>query len=259
MSKVIAIVNEKGGVGKTTTATTTSYLLGKQGKKVLLIDFDGQANSTMIMSDKNPNEIEITISTLINKVITKESLSSKEDYIIKNKGIDLIPANSNLFTLERNLCNINFREYILQSLIDEIKDGYDYVIIDCMPQIGTPMINVMMASDSLIIPTQAEILSAKGLSELVKHYLTIKNVNKKLSIDGILITMDNKNTIASKEVKKILNESFKQHINIFETVIPRSTKVAEANIYKQTICEYMPENQVSKAYEQLIQEMMKIE
>ncbi len=259
MSKVIAIVNEKGGVGKTTTATTISYLLGKQGKKVLLIDFDGQANSTMIMGDKNPNEIEITISTLINKVITKDSLPQKEDYIIKNKGIDLIPANSNLFTLERNLCNINFREYILQSLIDEIKIDYDYIIIDCMPQIGTPMINVMMASDSLIIPTQAEILSAKGLSELVKHYLTIKNINRKLSIDGILITMDTKNTIASKEVKKILNESFKQHINIFDIVIPRSTKVSEANIYKQTICEYMPENAVSKAYEQLVQEMMKIE
>ena len=259
MSKVIAIVNEKGGVGKTTTATTISYLLGKQGKKVLLIDFDGQANSTMIMGDKNPNEIETTISTLINKVITKESLPPKEDYIIKNKGIDLIPANSNLFTLERNLCNINFREYILQSLINEIKIDYDYIIIDCMPQIGTPMINVMMASDSLIIPTQAEILSAKGLSELVKHYLTIKNINRKLSIDGILITMDTKNTIASKEVKKILNESFKQHINIFDIVIPRSTKVSEANIYKQTICEYMPENAVSKAYEQLVQEMMKIE
>lgn len=128
-----------------------------------------------------------------------------------------------------------------------------------MPQIGTPMINVMMASDSLIIPTQAEILSAKGLSEIVKHYLTIKNINRKLSIDGILITMDTKNTIASKEVKKILNESFKQHINIFDIVIPRSTKVSEANIYKQTICEYIPENAVSKAYEQLVQEMMKIE
>ena len=259
MSKVIAIVNEKGGVGKTTTATNISYLLGRQGKKVLLIDFDGQANSTMIMGDKNPNEIEITISTLINKVITKDNLPPKQDYIIKNKGIHLIPANSNLFTLERNLCNINFREYILQSLINEIKLGYDYVIIDCMPQIGTPMINVMMASDSLIIPTQAEILSAKGLSELVKHYLTIKNINRKLSIDGILITMDTKNTIASKEVKKILNESFKQHINIFDIVIPRSTKVSEANIYIQTICEYMPENAVSKAYEQLVQEMMKIE
>ncbi len=259
MSKVIAIVNEKGGVGKTTTSTNLAYLLGKEDKKVLLIDFDGQANSTMIMGDKNPNEIETTISTLINKVITKDSLPPKEDYIIKNKGIDLIPANSNLFTLERNLCNINFREYILQSLIDEIKIDYDYIIIDCMPQIGTPMINVMMASDSLIIPTQAEILSAKGLSELVKHYLTIKNINRKLSIDGILITMDTKNTIASKEVKKILNESFKQHINIFDIVIPRSTKVSEANIYKQTICEYMPENAVSKAYEQLVQEMMKIE
>ena len=259
MSRVIAIINEKGGVGKTTTATNMAYLLGKQNKKVLLLDFDGQANSTMIMGDKNSNEIEITISTLINKIITKEDLPPKEDYIIKNKGIDLIPSNSNLFTLERNLCNINFREYILQSFIDEIKKDYDYIIIDCMPQIGTPMINVMISSDSIIIPTQSEILSAKGLAELIKHYLTIKDINKNLKIDGILITMDSKKTIASKEVKKVLEESFGEHINIFQNVIPRSTKVAEANIYKQIICEYLPTNIVSKAYEDFLQEVLKNE
>ena len=259
MSRVIAIINEKGGVGKTTTATNMAYLLGKQNKKVLLLDFDGQANSTMIMGDKNSNEIEITISTLINKIITKEDLPPKEDYIIKNKGIDLIPSNSNLFTLERNLCNINCREYILQSFIDEIKKDYDYIIIDCMPQIGTPMINVMISSDSIIIPTQSEILSAKGLAELIKHYLTIKDINKNLKIDGILITMDSKKTIASKEVKKVLEESFGEHINIFQNVIPRSTKVAEANIYKQIICEYLPTNIVSKAYEDFLQEVLKNE
>ena len=259
MSRVIAIINEKGGVGKTTTATNMAYLLGKQNKKVLLLDFDGQANSTMIMGDKNPNEIDITISTLINKIIMKENLPPKENYIIKNKGIDLIPSNSNLFTLERNLCNINFREYILQNFIDEIKKDYDYIIIDCMPQIGTPMINVMIASDSIIIPTQSEILSAKGLAELIKHYLTIKDINKNLKIDGILITMDSKKTIASKEVKKVLEESFGEYINIFQNVIPRSTKVAEANIYKQIICEYLPTNIVSKAYEDFLQEVLKNE
>lgn len=164
-----------------------------------------------------------------------------------------------MFSLESKLSTITFREYILKKFIDDIKNDYDYIIIDCMPQIGIPMINVMIASDSLIIPTQAEILSVKGLSELIKHYLTIKNANKNLKIDGILVTMDSKNTKTSKEVKKLLNESFKENINIFDTVIPKSIKVSEANIYKQIICEYLPQNTVSKAYENFLQEVLKIE
>lgn len=163
MSKVIAIANEKGGVGKTTTATTLAYLLAKKGKIVLLIDYDGQANSTLIMSDENPNNIKITISTIINYIIKGEELPPKKTYIIKSKGIDLIPLNANLFTLETKLSTVNFREYILKKFIDKIRVDYDYVIIDCMPQIGTAMLNVMVASDSLITPTQAEILSVKGL------------------------------------------------------------------------------------------------
>lgn len=258
MSKVIAIVNEKGGVGKTTTATNLAYLIGKQNKRVLLIDFDGQANATILMGNKNPNQITTTISTVLNNIIDKNYIIEKEEVIIKNKGIDLIPSNANLFSLESKLTTIPFREYILKNLIDNIKGYYDYIIIDCMPQIGIPMLNVMIASDSLIIPTQAEILSVNGLTELIRHYLTIKNVNEKLKIDGILITMDSKNTKTSKEVKKIIDTSFKENINIFNTVIPNSIKVAEANVYKQIICEYLPTNKVCKAYENLLKELIEI-
>ncbi|MBS5794597.1 MAG: ParA family protein [Clostridiales bacterium] len=258
MSKVIAIVNEKGGVGKTTTATNLAYLIGKQNKRVLLIDFDGQANATILIGNKNPNQITTTISTILNNIIDKNYIIEKEEVIIKNKGIDLIPSNANLFSLESKLTTIPFREYILKKLIDNIKGYYDYIIIDCMPQIGTPMINVMIASDSLIIPTQSEILSVKGLTELIRHYLMIKRVNEKLKIDGILITMDSKNTKTSKEVKKLLNSSFKENINIFNTVIPNSIKVAEANVYKQIICEYLPTNKVCKAYENLLKELIEI-
>ena len=257
MGRVIAIVNEKGGVGKTTTSTTVSYLLGKEGKKVLLVDFDGQANSTMLMSDIKQNDIEVTISDIIECIINEKDMP--ENYIIKNKGIDLIPSSSELFALERNLTNVNFREYILKKFIDNIKDEYDYVIIDCMPQIGTPMINVMMASDSLIIPTQAEILSAKGLTELFKHYFLIKQANHNLKIDGVLITMDEVNTKSSKEVKKMLKEVCKEHINIFKTTIPKSIKVAEATIYRKTISEFMPLNKASQAYENLVKEILEIE
>lgn len=256
MSKVIAIINEKGGVGKTTTATNIAYLLGKQNKKVLLIDFDGQSNATMLMVQENPNNICVTISTILNNIINSDYVLPSYDYLIKSKGINLVPSNANLFSLESKLTTVPFREYILKKFIDDVKEDYDYIIIDCMPQIGTPMINIMIASDSLIIPTQSEILSVKGLTELIRHYLMIKRVNKKLKIDGILITMDSKNTKTSKEVKKLLNSSFKENINIFNTVIPNSIKVAEANVYKQIICEYLPTNKVCKAYENLLKELV---
>lgn len=259
MSKVIAIVNEKGGVGKTTTATNLAYLLGKQNKKVLLIDFDGQANTTLLMCNKNPNKIEVTISTILNNIINNDYVLPSYDYIIESKGIYLVPANANLFSLENKLSTIHFREYILKKFIDDVRDEYDYIIIDCMPQIGTSMINVMIASDSLIIPTQSEILSVKGLTELITHYSSIKKVNQKLKIDGILITMDSKNTRTSKEVKKLLNSNFKEEINIFNTIIPNSIKVAESNIYRQIICEYLPKNKVCIAYENFLKEVISIE
>ena len=128
-----------------------------------------------------------------------------------------------------------------------------------MPQIGVPLINVMVACDRLIIPTQSEILSVKGLTELIRHYIGVKNVNQNLKISGILITMDSKNTKTSKEVKKLLDSSFKENINIFKTVIPNSIKVAEANIYKKIICEYLPTNIASISYEKFLKEVLKNE
>lgn len=261
MSKVISIMNEKGGVGKTATATTMSYLLAKKGYKILLIDFDGQANSTMICGISNPSSLKITISTLLNKIILDEELPNTSEYIYcSQNGIDLVPSNSDLFALERNLCGVNFREYKLKDYIDTIKEYYDYIIIDCMPQVGTPMINVMMCSDSIIIPTQAEILSAKGLSELLKHFNMIKKSgNESLKIEGILITMYSKRTLLSEQIKELVNETYKNKILIFNTYIPRSIKVAEANIYQKNICEYMPENPAAQAYQIFVDELLKEE
>lgn len=251
-------MNEKGGVGKTATATTLAYLLAKQGKKTAVLDFDGQGHSSIICGIKNPNKVEVTISTLLNKIIMDEPLPQADEYIFHNQnGVDLIPANSQLFTLERNLCNVDFRETKLSEYVDTIKDSYDYLIIDTMPQIGTPMINVMMCADSIIIPTQSEILSAQGLSQLLSHYQTIrKNSNHKLRIEGILITMDSPNTIVSAQVKTMIDSSYAGKIPIFSTRIPRSIKVAEACLYQQTICEYMPTNPAAIAYENFVKELM---
>lgn len=261
MAKIIAIMNEKGGVGKSATATTLAYLLAKRGHKTALIDFDGQGHSSIIFGVKNTNKLEVTINTLLRRLIEDEPLPELESYILKTEcGVDVIPSNSQLFTLERNLCNVDFRERMLSQYVDTIKDNYEYIIIDCMPQMGTPMINVMMCADSIIVPTQAELLSTQGLTELLKHYQTIrKNSNHRLRIDGILITMDAPNTILSAQVKKLLEHGFAGRVPIFKTHIPRSIKVAEAVLYHKTICEFMPENPAAVAYEQFADEFLAIE
>ncbi|MFI3227869.1 MAG: ParA family protein [Clostridia bacterium] len=258
MAKVIAIMNEKGGVGKTATTTALAYMLVHNMHKVLVIDFDGQAHSSTILGVKNPNKIDVTISTLMNKVILDESLPDPSTYIQKTEsGVDLIPANSNLFTLERNLCNADFREIKLKAIVDELRPLYDFVVIDCMPQIGTPMINVMMCADSIIIPTQAEILSAQGLANLLKDFNSIrKNSNHELKIEGILVTMDSANTLVSAHVNAMIESSFGDKIKIFKTRIPRSIKVAEACLYQKTICEYAPKNSAAIAYNEFLKELI---
>ena len=256
--KVIAIMNEKGGVGKTATATSLSYLLARRGKRVCLIDFDGQGHSSIIFGVKNKNQLKITVSTLLRKIMEEEALPKLEDYMIKTEcGVDLTPSNSQLFALERNLCNVDFREMILSKYVDTIKDRYDYILIDCMPQMGTPMINAMMCADRLIIPTQAELLSAEGLSELLKHYQMIqKNSNHRLKIEGVLITMESSHTIVANQVNVLIGQIFGEKIPIFKTHIPRSIKVAEAVLYQQTICEYQPRNIAAIAYEQFVEELL---
>ena len=257
-AKVVAVQNEKGGTGKTSTATALAYLLAKKGEKVALVDFDGQGHASMLCGVKNPNKLEVTISTLLNKVITGEPLPEPESYIFRNEnGVELIPSNSQLFMLERNLAGVDFREYKLSEYINTIKNRYSYIIFDCMPQIGTPMINVMICADSIIIPTQAELLSAQGLAELMKHYQTIRrNSNHNLRIAGILVTMDTERTIVSAHIKKMIENAFVGKVNIFKTTIPRSIKVAEASLYHQTICEYMPSNPAAIAYQNFVEELI---
>ena len=263
MAKIIAIMNEKGGVGKSATATTLAYLLAKRGKKTCLIDFDGQGHSSIIYGVKNTNKLEITINTLLRMVIEEEPLPEPDSYILKHEsGVEVVPSNSQLFTLERNLCNVDFRERILTQYVDIIRDRYQYIIIDCMPQMGTPMINVMMCADSIVVPTQAELLSTQGLAELLKHYQIIRrNSNHKLRIEGILITMDSPNTIVSvnspsAQVRGLIEQGFAGTVPIFQTHIPRSIKVAEAVLYHKTICEYMPNNPAAVAYEKFVDELL---
>ncbi|MCI8650734.1 MAG: ParA family protein [Anaerotruncus sp.] len=255
---VLGFINEKGGVGKSTSAATTAYLLAKQGKKVLLIDFDGQGHASLLCGVQNINRQEITIATLMNHIIDGEALPKPEQYLVHHAGVDLVPSNSQLFALERNLANADFRETKLREYVQTMRSSYEYILIDCMPNGGTPQINVMLAADALVIPTQAEVFSAVGLSQLARHASTIaRNTGHSLKITGVLLTMLDQRTCLAREIGEMLAEHTQQNsIPIFQTKIPRSTKVGEAALYGQTICEYLPKHPAALAYEAFVKELI---
>ena len=227
MAKVLGIVNRKGGVGKTTTATTLSYLLSKEGCKVALIDFDGQRHSTKLCGVTTPEQLSITIYDILKCIVMNEELPDKASYMIKTEtGVDLIPANNKLDNFDKLMCDTDFAEYKLKEFVDTIKDQYDYILIDGMPKMGTAMINVMICCDSLIIPVQSETLAVEGMAEFLRAFHRIRaHANTGLEIEGILITMDNERTRVSKHVKAQLQQALGEKVRIFTNSIPRSIKV----------------------------------
>lgn len=254
MSKITAIVNQKGGVGKTTTALNLSYALSEENKKVLLIDFDPQASLTVALGHNGDNTINI--QTLMAGEIEENEV--KGDYIINIKdNLDLIPGTLDLAGIEVSLVNVMSREMILKQVIEKIESNYDYIIIDCSPSLGMLTINALTACNSVIIPVTPEYLSAKGLGLLINNINKIKKrINPSIEIDGVLITMLNQRTNLSKEMLKALNETiefvkdkFNLDMKIFESKIPISVKTGEAILNKKSVIEYDPKNKVSEAYQ----------
>lgn len=187
--KVIALTNQKGGVGKTTTAVNLGVSLVQQGKKVLLIDADAQANLTMALGYNRPDDIPITLSTVMQNIIDDKTLDVSQGIIHHSEGVDLLPSNIELSGFEVRLINAMSRERVLKTYVNEVKKNYDYVLIDCMPSLGMITINALAAADSVIIPTQPHYLSAKGLELLLRSVSMVKRqINPKLRIDGILMT-----------------------------------------------------------------------
>ena len=184
--KVIALTNQKGGVGKTTTAVNLGVSLAQQGKKVLLIDADAQANLTMALGYNRPDDIPITLSTVMQNIIDDKTLDASQGIIHHREGVDLLPSKIELSGFEVRLINAMSRERVLKTYVNEVKKNYDYVLIDCMPSLGMITINALAAADSVIIPTQPHYLSAKGLELLLRSVLMVKRqINPKLRIDGI--------------------------------------------------------------------------
>lgn len=250
--KTISIFNQKGGVGKTTSVVNLSVALAKLGKKVLVIDFDPQANTTTGLGfDKNNQEKSVY------KMFYDEEGNYK-DYIVKSEdGPYLIPSENSLSGLEVELVSLDQEErlQILEQIIKEIKDDFDLILIDCPPSLGLLSLNALVASDSIIIPIQTEYYALEGVSELLKTYNTIKSTIKEdLEIEGVLLCMFDKNTNLSYEVVEEVKRFFKE--KVFRTMIPRNIKLAEAPSFGKSVILYDEKSKGARAYMALAKEII---
>jgi len=257
--KVIALTNQKGGVGKTTTAVNLGVCLSKQGKKVLLIDADAQANLTMSLGYPRPDDLPVSLATIMQDIIDDKPVDVKQGILHHGEGVDLLPSNIELSGLEVRLINAISRERVLTTCINEVKKNYDYVLIDCMPSLGMLTINALAAADSVVIPTQPHYLSAKGLELLLRSVSKVrKQINPRLRIDGILMTMVMPRTNISKEVTALVRSAYGQNIKVFDAQIPHSIRAVEATAEGKSIFAYDKGGKVAAAYEQFGKEVADI-
>ena len=252
MGRIISIANQKGGVGKTTTAVNVGAILAKRNKKILLIDSDPQGNATSGLGiDKN---VETTLyDVLINEISINETL---KDSCIKN--LKVCPSNMDLAGAEVELVSQMSREQRLKEKVDEIKDDYDFILIDCPPSLGLITLNAFTASDSVLIPVQCEYFALEGLSQLLDTInLVKKRLNKSLEIEGAVLTMYDMRTNLSNQVVKEVKRYFDD--KVYKTVIPRNIRLSEAPSYGIPITIYDPKSKGARAYEKLAREILKNE
>ena len=259
-AKVIAVVNQKGGTGKTTTTENLGIGLVNEGKKVLLIDMDPQGSLTISLGYPRPDEMYPTLSDVLEKVIQESAENPKEGIIKQREGVDLMPGNIELSGLEVSLVNIMSRETILKRYLDEIKKDYDYILLDCMSSLGMVTMNALVAADSVLIPVQSQYLSAKGLEQLLQTVSKVRRqINPKLKIDGIVLTMVDKRTNYAKEISALVRNVYGGNIKVFKTDIPHSVRAAEISAEGKSIYEHDPKGKVAEAYRELTKEVIAID
>ena len=251
--KVIAVTNQKGGVGKTTTAVNLGVGLAQQGKKVLLVDADPQGSLTVSLGVKN-------ISDLMQIVVDNSILSPQDRGILKNiEGVDLVPSNIGLSSFEVSLVNTMSREFVLRSYLGTVKRDYDYVLIDCMPSLGMLTINALAAADSVLIPCQANYLSTKGLKLLLGSVAKVRRqINPLLKIDGILLTMVDSRTNNAKSIIAALRQTGRD-LRVLNTEVPFSVRAAECSVEGKSIFAHDSKGKVAAAYTALVKEVIALE
>ena len=260
MAKIISIANQKGGVGKTTSTVNLGIGLAKEGKRVLLIDADPQGSLTASLGYEEPDSINVTLASIMTKVINDEEVGLEEGILHHDENVDLLPSNIELSALEVSMNNVISRELILKEYINLIKDQYDYILIDCMPSLGMITVNALVASTSVLIPVQAAYLPVIGLQQLIRTISMVKKrLNRKLKIEGILLTMVDFRTNYAKDIATKLKETYGSSIEIFDQTIPLSVRASETSAEGISIYAHAPRCKVASAYEGLTKEVIENE
>ena len=231
--------------------------LAHSGRRVLLIDADPQGDLTTYMGWHNADNIPITLSTLMGRTMNDIDVNPKEAILHHDEGIDIIPTNLELASMEMSLVNAMSREFTMKNCIADIKNKYDYVLIDCMPSLGMITINALACSNKVIVPVQAEYLAAKGMGQLLKTIKRVqKQINPKLQVDGVLFTLVDKRTTLSKDVKEVLKASYGSYVDTYKTEIPKAINTAKSSSTGKSIFEYDKNSPVAKAYENFAKEVL---
>jgi chromosome partitioning protein len=255
---IICIANQKGGVGKTTTAAALAEGLSQQGKRVLLVDWDPQGSLTVSFGI-NPDNLKLTVFDALNSVIRNTNSLTLRDIAqhTSNPAIDIVPANIELSQAQLDLVNAANREQVLKAMLQPVRREYDFILVDCLPSLGLLTINALSAADSVLIPLQADFLAMKGLALLLTTIIRVQEkINPGLEIMGILFTMTNPRTLHSREVIEVTKRAFGDKIRVFETTIPVSVRFKEAPAAGMSIMTYAPKSDGAEAYRLLTEEVL---